>query len=162
MGFISLSPPKDFYPCIEAAGCCCEYGDKILLLKRSPHKPQGMTWNLPGGKLDEGETPRVAAVREVFEETSIRLQANGLEEMDKFYVQAPGTQNNCLFYLFRTQLSTCPAINLNLEEHTEAAWVTIEEALKFPLIYGGAKVFLRYRKFVSHQHTLKAFAQPKF
>jgi len=148
MAFCSLSSPENFYPYVEVAGCCCEYGGKILLVKRSPHKPYGVTWNFPGGKVDEGETPRAAAIREVFEETGISLQANSLEEVGKFYIQAPKSQNNYMFYMFEARLLACPVVNLNLEEHTETAWVTVEEALKLPLIYGGAKVLLRCRKFV--------------
>lgn len=36
-------------------------------------------WTPPGGKRDAGETPRVAAVREVAEETSLQLDAAALE-----------------------------------------------------------------------------------
>jgi len=68
MESISFVPLKNFHPSIEVAGCYCEYEDKILLLKRTPHKHQGDTWGIPGGKLDEGETPQIAVIREVFEE----------------------------------------------------------------------------------------------
>ncbi|WP_147532697.1 RNA deprotection pyrophosphohydrolase [Bacillus marasmi] len=42
----------------------CSYSDKWLL---TSHKERG--WEFPGGKIEKGETPEQAAVREVFEET---------------------------------------------------------------------------------------------
>lgn len=42
----------------------CRYYDKWLL---TSHKQRG--WEFPGGKIEKGETPEQAAVREVFEET---------------------------------------------------------------------------------------------
>ena len=42
----------------------CKYGNQWVLTK---HKKRGLEF--PGGKVEEGETPEVAARREVFEET---------------------------------------------------------------------------------------------
>lgn len=146
MTFIFFQPPPDFQPTVRVAGCYCEFEDKILLLKRTPHKHQGDTWGIPGGKLDEGEMPRTAAVREVFEEVGISLQEGDLREIGKMYIRGP--LNDYIFYRFRVRLLVLPALNLSLEEHVEAAWLTIEDALKLPLIYGGADALLSYKKFV--------------
>ncbi|MBL8687386.1 MAG: NUDIX domain-containing protein [Alphaproteobacteria bacterium] len=43
--------------------------DKIILLKNERDE-----WELPGGKLDPGESPESCVVREVFEELSISVQ----------------------------------------------------------------------------------------
>lgn len=143
---ISLIPPIDFIPAIVVAGCYCEYENKILLLERSPHKFQGNTWGVPGGKLDEGETPVQAVIREVFEEVGIEIQEDDLQEMDIFYVRRP--PSDYIFHRFRVRFSTLPLINLGLEEHVQARWVTVEEALELPLIYGGKESLLNYKKFI--------------
>lgn len=146
MQIVFFEPPSDFQSKVSVAGCYCEFDDKILLLKRTPHKLQGDTWGIPGGKLDEGETPRMAAVREVFEEVGISLQEENLEEIDTLYIR--GTLMDYTFYRFRTRFAILPDINLNLEEHLEAVWITIEEALTYPLIYGGKEALLSYREIV--------------
>ncbi|GKX66405.1 NUDIX hydrolase [Inconstantimicrobium mannanitabidum] len=45
-------------------------GDKILLLKT--HSGSRDNYELPGGGINEGETPEEAAIRELFEETGIK------------------------------------------------------------------------------------------
>lgn len=44
---------------------------QVLLLKRPDDVHQGGFWSFPGGKVDEGETPLDAVVREFREETSL-------------------------------------------------------------------------------------------
>lgn len=50
-----------------------KYQDEILLLNRN--KPSWMgCWNGVGGKIENGETPAEAAIRETYEETGIKVQ----------------------------------------------------------------------------------------
>lgn len=46
--------------------------DRVLLLWRHRFVPDMWGWELPGGLIDEGETPAAAAVRELQEETGYR------------------------------------------------------------------------------------------
>jgi 8-oxo-dGTP pyrophosphatase MutT (NUDIX family) len=57
---------KSMFNVVKAAGGVVFNGDKILLIHR-----RGV-WDLPKGKLDPGESSRVAALREVEEETGVR------------------------------------------------------------------------------------------
>lgn len=55
------------YKCVEASGGVVRNQNKdILMIYRNNR------WDLPKGKIDSGETPEVAAIREVKEETGIR------------------------------------------------------------------------------------------
>lgn len=42
---------------------------RVLLMLRSLDSSSPATWDTPGGQIDEGETPREAALRELDEET---------------------------------------------------------------------------------------------
>lgn len=46
---------------------------RVLLQERLPGKRHAGCWELPGGKVEPGETPRAALVREVAEELAIVL-----------------------------------------------------------------------------------------
>ena len=47
---------------------------RVLLAQRSPGKVMGGLWEFPGGKVDSGETPEEALVRELHEELGITVR----------------------------------------------------------------------------------------
>jgi 8-oxo-dGTP diphosphatase len=51
--------------------------DRVVLVKRA-HAPLQGEWSIPGGMLEVGETLRQAAVREVLEETGLRVEVGEL------------------------------------------------------------------------------------
>jgi 8-oxo-dGTP diphosphatase len=141
---VFVEAPADFSPRVEAAGCYCEFGDKILFLKRHSTRPQGDTWGVPGGKLEKGESPRSAVIREVQEEVGIEIDGAGLKEVGRLYIRLP--EADYVFHLFRNRFESCPEMTLALEEHQEARWVTFSEALQLPLITGGKEALEYYRE----------------
>lgn len=54
---------------------------RILLAQRPVGKQLAGLWEFPGGKLEPGETPEAALVRELEEELSIRVNESVLEPM---------------------------------------------------------------------------------
>ncbi len=62
----SASRPGD----VRAAGAVVLRKGRVLLV----HRPAYNDWSFPKGKLDPGETSRAAAVREVGEETGLRIR----------------------------------------------------------------------------------------
>lgn len=48
-------------------------GETFLALERGPGLGEGV-WYLPGGQVEQGEDPLVAAVRETREETGLEIQ----------------------------------------------------------------------------------------
>jgi ADP-ribose pyrophosphatase YjhB (NUDIX family) len=52
-----------------------QFDDETILMVRQQH-PEREIWLLPGGGIEEGETSRMAAVREVKEETSLDISVD--------------------------------------------------------------------------------------
>lgn len=59
---------KSYFRVVKAAGGVVFNGDRILLMYRLKR------WDLPKGKLDDGERSKAAALREVEEETGVEVQ----------------------------------------------------------------------------------------
>ncbi len=70
-----LNPPDT----IRAVLCYVRDGDQYLLLLKSSGRFGGGYWNAPGGKIQNGESPKAAVQREVLEETG--LAVGELEKM---------------------------------------------------------------------------------
>jgi len=58
-------------------------GKKIILGKRAPGTNNPNQWNFFGGHVDEGESPKEAAVRELKEETNFKLSPSALREISR-------------------------------------------------------------------------------
>lgn len=56
------------------AAAICDSAGRLLLQKSAPHKRHGGLWEFPGGKVETGEFPRVALVREISEELDLTLE----------------------------------------------------------------------------------------
>lgn len=58
-----------------AAAVIFNESGQILIAQRPDHLHQGGLWEFPGGKLEEGETPRQALHRELQEELDIQVES---------------------------------------------------------------------------------------
>jgi mutator protein MutT len=56
---------------VVAAGAVAVDGEGRVLLVRRGHAPSVGEWTLPGGRVEPGETPEAAIVRELREETAL-------------------------------------------------------------------------------------------
>lgn len=67
-------------PLIVVAGVFLR-GDEVLACRRSQNKSAAGLWEFPGGKVELGEAPEAALVRELLEELKIRVRV--LELIDR-------------------------------------------------------------------------------
>ena len=106
---------------IDAAG-------KILLARRPEGKKMAGMWEFPGGKVDAGETPEAALVRELREELGIEVSANDLAPFvfashpyDSFHLLMP------VFLCRRWQGQPAP------KEGQALAWVAPDRLVEYPM-----------------------------
>lgn len=60
---------------LVAACALIDRDGRVLLAERPPGKPLAGHWEFPGGKLEDGETPEAAVIRELKEELNVETQS---------------------------------------------------------------------------------------
>lgn len=105
---------------IPACKALLTYNGRALLVRRSEGDPTypGM-WELPGGKMDFGETPQQAALREIMEETGIEAKLGAILYADSSVVS---DTRQILILLYS---ATAPGDEVTLSfEHADYLWAT--------------------------------------
>ena len=104
---------------IEVVAAIICKGDKIFATQRGYGEWKDW-WEFPGGKMEDGETPEEALVREIREELSTEISVDGLlctveYDYPKFHLTM-----HCYLCSLLTEA-------LHLNEHEAAKWLAMEE-----------------------------------
>lgn len=105
-------------------------GERFLVGLRPTHKRHGGLWEFPGGKLDDGETPREGATRELAEELGVGVSRVG-DAVATF--QDPGSHFVIAFHEVEI-LGDPQAL-----EHEELRWCRLDELTALPLAPSDAR-----------------------
>ncbi len=149
-----LKEPDKFNPKFEVVSCFVECKNKILLLHRQDHKRQGNTWGVPAGKVDLGEEIQDAMVRELFEETGIKVKSQKIKYNSKHFVRY--LDYDFIYHIFHLPVKEIPEVIIRPEEHKSYTWQTPQEALLMNLIQdldSCIKLFYKLEFRQSHSST---------
>jgi len=103
------------------AGILLEEGE-VLLGRRTAGQAFPLQWEFPGGKVEPGETPEAALVREFREEVGIAIEVGDLYDEIEYDRPDRPLRIRVRFYLAR-RLSGVP----RPLEVAEVAWVRLED-----------------------------------
>ncbi len=109
--------------------CFIRDGERTLLLRRR-HPPNQGLYNAPGGKIEKDEDPYEACLREVYEETGIRLPSARLRALLTIVTQTTGAQ--WLLFVFTADRPPEAAGPIATDEG-ELTWVTPVEISSLPV-----------------------------
>lgn len=102
--------------------------DRRLALVRI-EKPDATYFDLPGGGVDDGESPQAAVVREFGEETGLRVAVRApLLSADQYFLGSNGApwNNRCRFYVLDF-VEEAPSLKIE-DDHT-LVWLAPDAAL---------------------------------
>lgn len=107
--------------------------NKILLVRQYRLLPDRLTYEIPGGTVEDHESPEVAITRECLEETGIACQS--LQVLLEYY---PGLDNvdNRTTIFYSEDAHEVGTFRPDQHEVLEIVWMPIEEC--FEKIYSGA------------------------
>ena len=94
--------------------------DRFLACQRPAHKARGLLWEFVGGKVEPGETPREALIRECREELDVSVCVGDV------FMQVIHTYPDLTVRLtiYHAQISEGVP---KLIEHNDMRWITIDE-----------------------------------
>ena len=103
---------------IEVVAAIIRNGDRIFATQRGYGDFKDM-WEFPGGKMEPGETPQEALIREIREELATEISIDGfLCTIEHDYPTFHLTMHNYLCHVVSG--------NLELLEHEAARWLSID------------------------------------
>lgn len=114
---------------------------KFLMLRkvRAAVKENIGKWEVPGGKIEPGEDPKHAIIREVFEEIGLAVEI--VKELTFLDIERDGIRSRAHVYLLEAEDSE-PKLS---SEHDEYKWVSSEEANKMDKVMF-ADLLIKYMK----------------
>jgi 8-oxo-dGTP diphosphatase len=102
--------------------CYLQRGNKVLLQRKARGLFGEGRWNAPGGKMRNGESPEKGAIREMFEETGLRVYALTFSGVLNFYLGESRKLDQVVF-LFSCKKSTG---RMRRSNEGELKWFTIK------------------------------------
>ncbi|MFY9288480.1 MAG: (deoxy)nucleoside triphosphate pyrophosphohydrolase [Alphaproteobacteria bacterium] len=126
---VTIPPLSGTRPLVlVAAAALIDSDGRILLAERPAGKPMAGLWEFPGGKVQSGETPEVALVRELKEELGIETSVGCLWPLsfashayEKFHLLMP---------VFGCRVWSGV---LDPREGQKIVWATKDELKKYPM-----------------------------
>ena len=123
-----MTKPAGARPLVIVAAAALVRSDGRLLLQQRPKgKPMAGLWEFPGGKIEDGESPQGALVRELSEELGLVLNESDLRAFafaahsyETFHLLMP------VFMARRWEGE------LEAREGQQFAWVSAEETRRYP------------------------------
>ena len=103
---------------VRVAAAIIIQGDKVFATQRG-YGAFKDGWEFPGGKIEDGETPREALVREIKEELDTEIEVTDFLETVEYDYPDFHLSMDCFFCTIRSG-------ELVLKEHEAARWLTAE------------------------------------
>lgn len=103
---------------VEVVAAVIRDQNRIFATQRGYGDQKG-GWEFPGGKMEKGETPQEALIREIKEELETEIEVGELIETVEYDYPKFHLKMHCFFCSVKQG-------NLVLKEHEAAKWLTLE------------------------------------
>ena len=124
---------------VDVVAALIRDGERFLICKRPAHKARALMWEFPGGKVEAGESPRDALIRESMEELDVTL------DVGKLYMQVTHEYPD-----IQIRLSLYEAViasgELRGKEHEALCWILPREIPDYEFCPADVDIIHRIRR----------------
>ena len=124
-------------PIRKAVRCYLVKDNKVVVTKYKEGKKKAGYYDIPGGKIEGGETPEQTAIREMKEETGLKIK--NLKYKGKMIIEYP----NRIFDFEVFICNECEGKPQDFEKNT-SEWIEINELLKKEKILSSIMILDRF------------------
>ena len=124
-----MTESSDKIACVGAV--IHDHRGRLLLIRRGQEPGRGL-WSLPGGRVEPGETDHEAVVREVAEETGLRVRPGRLVGRVSRAAPSGGVYD---IADYACEVAGEDALRPGTDAD-DARWVTATDYAELPLVYG--------------------------
>lgn len=142
-GWVVAADGRRYWGLFGAAGLLIHDPERgVLLQHRVPWSAHGGTWGVPGGAIDEHESPLVGAIRESNEEAGVpALDGSGIEVLATHVVDVGVWSYTTVIARATIRLDAA----VSDPESVELRWVLIDDVADYPLHPGFATAWPELR-----------------
>lgn len=123
----------------EVVAALIRDGERFMICQRPAHKARALLWEFVGGKIEPGETPEQALVRECREELDIELRVGAVYAV----VVHEYPDITVRLTLFEAEIARGVP---RLLEHNDLRWITAEEIPQYAFCPADETILCRLRK----------------
>lgn len=125
--------------CTEVVAALIWDNHRFLACQRPAHKARGLLWEFVGGKVEPGETPQMALVRECREELGVTVEVGSL------FWETRHSYPDLVVHLSLFQARIVEGTPQLLEHHA-LRWITTEEIDELDFCPADAPVLERLKQ----------------
>ena len=128
-------------PILVTGGILIKRGMVFIARRPGGSHLAGM-WELPGGKIESGESPPNCLRRELFEELNVTVQVQDLEYFDESFYEYGYKRVHLICFIVKEY-----AGQLHPNEHEDARWVAINSLETFQMAPADVPVVKRLLRY---------------
>lgn len=123
----------------EVVAALIQDTDRVLICQRPAHKARGMLWEFVGGKVEPGESPEEALIRECREELAITISVGDI------FTEVTHTYPDLTIHLTVFNAEITAGVPRKLE-HNDLRWITADELDRYAFCPADQSIVEKLRK----------------